>query len=72
MDRLGQEKPGFAHAFVANDATADRCDGQHTLAQIAAAVAEEYEVPPEEAAADCREYIDGLVAEGLLEWREGR
>lgn len=24
----------------------DRCDGQHTLAQIAAAVAEEYEVPP--------------------------
>ena len=50
----------------------DRCDGHHTLAQIAAALAAEYEVTPEVAAADCREYIDGLVSEGLLEWLEGR
>lgn len=50
----------------------ERCDGQHTVAQIAVELAQEYDVTLEEATRDCQEYIDGLVAEGLLEWREGR
>lgn len=48
----------------------ERCDGQHTVAQIAGELAEEYEVSLEEATRDCREFIDGLVAEGLLAWQE--
>jgi hypothetical protein len=50
----------------------ERCDGQHTVAQIAGELVQDYDVTLEEATRDCQEYIDGLVAEGLLEWREGR
>jgi pyrroloquinoline quinone biosynthesis protein D len=49
----------------------ERCDGQHSVAQIAAELAEEYDVTLEEATRDCQEFIDGLAAEGLLEWRDG-
>jgi hypothetical protein len=47
------------------------CDGQHSVPQIAAELAEEYDVTLEEATRDCQEFIEGLAAEGLLEWREG-
>jgi hypothetical protein len=50
----------------------ERCDGQHNVAQIAGELAVEFEVSLEEATRDCREFIDGLVAEGLLEWKEGQ
>jgi len=50
----------------------ERCDGQHNVAQIAGELAEEFEVSLEEATRDCREFIDGLVAEGLLAWKEGQ
>src|SRR4030042_1263561 len=49
----------------------EHCDGKHTLVQIAAALTEEYQVTPEEAAQDCRQFIGELVTEGLLEWRSG-
>jgi len=48
------------------------CDGRHTIAQIAAELAEEYEVTLEEATRDCQEFVDGLMAEGLLAWQEVR
>jgi hypothetical protein len=44
----------------------DRCDGQQTMAKIAAALAEKYEVTPEEAITDCRQFIEELLEEGLL------
>jgi hypothetical protein len=50
----------------------ERCDGQHTVAQIAGELAEEFEVNLEEATRDCQEFIDSLVTEGLLEWQEGQ
>ena len=50
----------------------ERCDGQHTLAQIAAAMAEEYDVLPEEAERDCQEFIDSLVEQGLLQWSDAK
>ena len=48
----------------------ERCDGQRTLEQIAGELAGEYEVSPEEAARDCREFIDSLVEQGLLQWSD--
>ena len=48
----------------------ERCDGQHSVAQIAGEVADEYGVTLEEATRDCQEFIDGLVGEGLLAWQE--
>jgi hypothetical protein len=48
----------------------ERCDGEHSLNQIAGELAEEYEVSPEEAARDCREFIDSLVEQGLLQWSD--
>jgi hypothetical protein len=50
----------------------ERCDGHHNISQIAGEVAEEFEVSLEEATRDCREFIDGLVAEGLLVWQDGQ
>ncbi len=50
----------------------ERCDGRRTVAQIAGELAEEYDVTVEAATRDCQEFIDGLVAENLLEWQEGR
>lgn len=50
----------------------ERCDGEHSVAQIAAELAGEYEVTLEEATRDCQEFIEGLVAEGLLAWQEAR
>jgi hypothetical protein len=47
----------------------ERCDGRHTITQIAGELAQEYDVTLEEAARDCQEFIDSLVAEGLLEWQ---
>jgi hypothetical protein len=45
----------------------ERCDGSHSIDEIAAALAQEYEVEPEEAARDCREFIQELLDQGLLE-----
>ncbi len=50
----------------------ERCDGRHTVAQIAQELAEEFDVKVEEATRDCQEFIDGLVAENMLERQEGR
>jgi len=49
-----------------------RCDGQHTLSQIAADLSKEYDVSPEEAARDCQEFIDSLVEQGLLQWSDSK
>jgi hypothetical protein len=49
----------------------ERCDGRHSLAQIAQELAAEYDVTPEEAARDCREFIDSLVEQGLLHLGDG-
>lgn len=50
----------------------ERCDGQHSVAQIAAELAETYGITLEEATRDCQEFIEGLVGEGLLNWQENR
>jgi hypothetical protein len=50
----------------------ERCDGQHTLDQIATALSEEYEVSPEVAAKDCREFIEALIEQGLLQWADNQ
>ncbi|MEW6386197.1 MAG: PqqD family protein [Thermodesulfobacteriota bacterium] len=47
----------------------EHCDGKHSVVQIATALTEEYQVTPEEAVQDCQQFIDGLVTEGLLQWR---
>jgi len=46
----------------------DRCDGRHSLAQIAEALVKEYEVEPEVARRDCEQFIQELVQEGILVW----
>jgi len=48
----------------------ERCDGSRDLGQISQAVVAEFEVNQEEAARDCREFVESLVEQGLLEWRE--
>lgn len=50
----------------------ERCDGQHSLDQIVAELVQEFAVGPEEAAKDCREFIDSLVEQGLLQWSESK
>lgn len=47
----------------------DRCDGQHSLTQIAAELVKDYEVEPEVAMRDCEQYIHELVQEGILVWQ---
>ncbi len=44
----------------------ERCDGRHSIQDIGAALAAEYPVTLQEAVADSLEFIQGLVAEGLL------
>jgi hypothetical protein len=50
----------------------ERYDGKHNVAKIAGELAEEIEVSLEEATQDCQKFINGLIAEGLLTWKEGR
>jgi hypothetical protein len=45
----------------------ERCDGRHSVAQIAQELAAEYEVALEEAVRDCQEFVDSLVEQGLLQ-----
>lgn len=44
------------------------CDGQHSLTQIIQALAVEYEVAPQTAYRDCRQFIEELAEQGLLSW----
>lgn len=44
----------------------ERCDGQHSIAQIAAELVKYYEVGLEVAVRDCEEFIHELVQEGIL------
>lgn len=46
----------------------ERCDGSQSLAQIAQALAAEYQLGLAEANRDCRQFIEELVGEGLLSW----
>jgi hypothetical protein len=48
-----------------------RCDGRHSLAEIAKAVMAEFQVDLEIAARDCREFVDELAEQGLLILRSG-
>jgi hypothetical protein len=48
----------------------ERCDGQHSIAEIAQQIVNEYEVSPEQAAKDCLEFIEDLHKQGLLEISE--
>jgi len=41
-------------------------DGQRTLEQIAAALADEFDAPSERVEADCRAFVEELSARGLL------
>ncbi len=49
----------------------EHCDGRHTLAQIAARLVEEYDVTLEKALQDCRNFMERLVEQGLVQWRLG-
>jgi hypothetical protein len=46
----------------------ERCDGRHSVAQIAEELTEEYEVEPEVAIRDCEQFLQELVQEGILVW----
>jgi len=48
----------------------ERCDGQHSVAQIAEALVQEYDVGLEEAVRDCEQFLQELVKEGILIWRQ--
>ena len=41
-------------------------DGQRTLEEIAAALADEFDAPAERIGADCRTFVEELTARGLL------
>ena len=47
----------------------ERCDGSRDLEQLSQAMAAEFEVSPDEAARDCREFVESLVDQGLLAWQ---
>ncbi len=62
-------KSSFFYAF--NEVATfiwERCDGRHRVADIAAALTEEYDVDLAEAARDCQQFIGELETEGLLTW----
>lgn len=44
-----------------------RCDGRHTLDDIAAEIAATYEVSAQQASADVLEFVSGLVESRLVE-----
>jgi len=44
----------------------ERCDGRHSLAEIAQALVAEFQVEPKTAARDCREFVADLAEQGLL------
>jgi hypothetical protein len=46
----------------------ERCDGRHSVTQIAQELTEEYEVEPEVAIRDCEQFLQELVQEGILVW----
>jgi hypothetical protein len=50
----------------------ERCDGRHTIADIAQQIVIEYEVSLEQAAQDCQEFIEDLQKQGLLDIGEAR
>lgn len=43
------------------------CDGEHTLEQMAEAVGQEYAIAYSTALTDCREFIETLSEQGLLQ-----
>ncbi len=49
----------------------NRCDGRHSVDEIARALTEEFEVSPETASHDCREFLEELAQQGLLRWQPG-
>ncbi len=49
----------------------ERCDGEHSMAQIINEVVKEYDVEAEEASRDCEQFLQELVQEGILEWHPG-
>lgn len=59
----------FYHFNTVGTIIWELCDGQRTVAQIAAALTAEYGVTAAEAARDCQQFIGELVEEGLLTWR---
>lgn len=46
----------------------ERCDGNHTVENIVEALTKEYSVEYKQALADCEEFVNDLIAKGLLEW----
>jgi hypothetical protein len=48
----------------------ERVDGKSSLGQIAAHLANEYNIDFAVACRDCQQFIDELVEEGLLQWEE--
>lgn len=48
----------------------ERCDGEHSVAQIVEEIVKEHDVEPEEAIRDCEQFLQELVQEGILEWHQ--
>ncbi len=48
-----------------------RIDGQRTVAELAAAVAVEYEAPEATIQQDTLEMLEQLASEGLIAWQDG-
>jgi hypothetical protein len=48
----------------------EHCDGRTPVAEIARALTDEFEVSLDEAQRDCLEFIEGLVEQGVLLWRD--
>lgn len=46
----------------------DLCDGDHTLADIATALASEYAVSADDANADAAAFVSELLAHKIVEW----
>jgi len=49
----------------------ERCDGRHSLEEIARALVAEFQVDLETAARDCRQFVEELAEQGLLMLRSG-
>lgn len=44
------------------------CDGNHSIADIASKIVEQYDVDYQQAAADCAEYVEVLRERGMVGW----
>ncbi len=68
-------EPAIGMVTILNDVGArvwESLDGRQSAAEIAAAIAEEYAVPPAEAAADVTAFLAELMEKGLINRHDDR